>query len=124
MKTLETYKKAINEVLMLTDLNQTLFYIGFDRLLHWISKYPEELRKILSDVLDVDYAHICRTKRAFETHPITQKDTEIVVNQLSSKLLNLENEIDILSACWFFTKKLALKILKIPLGSTNGFYCI
>ena len=100
---------------------QKIFYIDFDRLIHWASKFPEELKDVLQNI-DVDYLHIGRTDRAFESHPITQKNTEIIVNELGSKILGFEDVRDIISVCYTYTKELGEKLLSIENATNTGFY--
>ncbi|RLI44665.1 hypothetical protein DRO61_11870, partial [Candidatus Bathyarchaeota archaeon] len=84
----DNYKEAVKLALdnVVSPENEKIFYIDFDRLIHWINAYPDELTKTLYENSDVDYLHIGRTSRAFETHPSTQKETEIIVNELGSKI--------------------------------------
>ena len=63
------YRTAIEQVE--NALVEKIMYIDFDRLIHWINNFPDEIQKILN-LTDFDNLHIGRTSRAFETHPITQ----------------------------------------------------
>ena len=123
-KHIDTYRTAIRTALDNIDnpTFQRIFHIDFDRLIHWIHSYPEELTNILKDHQDVEYLHIGRTFRAFETHPSTQKKTEIIVNEIGSKILGLKNPIDIISVCYAFTKELGEKILMVNNSTKLGFY--
>ncbi|MCP4764342.1 MAG: hypothetical protein GY870_21390 [archaeon] len=130
MRQVETYRSTIQlgidsfkDFDDLTKNGKNIFHIDFDRLLHWISKYPAELRQILIENKEYEFVHIGRTTRAFETHPITQKKTEIIVNQLGSKVLGFTQTHDILSVCYIITKKLAEKLLKVKNRTSVGFYC-
>jgi len=122
----DNYKRAIKLALdhVVYPENEKIFYIDFDRLIHWINTYPDELTKTLKENSDVDYLHIGRTQRAFNTHPITQKETEIMVNELGSKILGFSETRDIISVCFLFTKDLGEKILKIKTSTKTGFYGI
>ncbi|MDI6720776.1 MAG: hypothetical protein QMD85_00185 [Candidatus Aenigmarchaeota archaeon] len=63
-------------------------YCDFDRLLHWQKHYPDELRQAVSRVSKIKgFVFICRSKRAFKSHPDTQKDTESVMNMIASRYL-------------------------------------
>jgi len=63
----------------------------FDRLIHWQMKYPEELKKTTRKLeKSRGFVFICRTKRAFSTHPNTQMDTESVMNMMISKYIGME----------------------------------
>ncbi len=114
------YKTALDHVE--DDRSEKIMYIDFDRLIHWVNNYPNELRKVIT-MSDVDHLHVGRTSRAFNTHPITQKNTEIIINEIGSKLVTPERIIDILSVCCVITKKLALNLLKVKNVTTDGFYC-
>lgn len=119
-----TYKTAIRTTLENIDKpsSQRIFLIDFDRLIHWINTYPEELTNILQNNINVEYLHIGRTTRAFNTHPKTQKETEIIVNEFGSKILGFEDTKDLISVCYIFTKDLGEKILKINNFTKTGFY--
>ena len=83
---ISTYREAIKTALenIESPKTQRIFYIDFDRLLHWCAKYPEELIDTLKKTESVDLLHVGRNARAFSTHPSTQKDTEWMVNYLVS----------------------------------------
>jgi hypothetical protein len=53
-----------------------------DRILHWVEYYPAELAQIITRIPDNDFTVLGRTKRAFDTHPRIQRDTEAIVNHL------------------------------------------
>lgn len=118
------YKLSIENTLDYIDNSkvQKIFYIDFDRLIHWINVYPGELSTILSDKIDVDYLHIGRTSRAFETHPPTQKDTENIINEIGSKILGFSETRDIISVCFLISKELGEHIIKIRNNTITGFY--
>ena len=119
----ETYKLAYKKALKYVKEEKTdrIMYVDFDRLIHWINYYPDELQKLLSDV-EVNYLHIGRTSRAFDSHPNTQKETEIIVNEFGSSILEFDKTLDIISVCHIMTKKLAKKILSIRNNTDYGFY--
>ena len=74
--------------------------------------YPEELKQIAETTPENDLVLIGRTKRAFETHPETQKLTEGIGNMVSSKILGFNNTHDILGTTWIMTPQLAKMILE------------
>lgn len=125
IKQVENYKKSIKIAIDNVENpdNQKIFYIDFDRLIHWINSYPDEFRNIFKINSDIDYLHIGRTSRAFETHPSTQKETEKIINELGSKTLGSKETMDIISVCYLFTKELGEKILKFKNFTKTGFYC-
>ena len=121
---IDTYRTALRTALENIDDSayQRIFHIDFDRLIHWINTYPEELSHILQNNSDVDYLHIGRTSRAFSTHPTTQKRTEIIVNEIGSKILGFNGIKDLISVCYFFTKALGQRILEVNHSTASGFY--
>ncbi|MHB8990794.1 MAG: hypothetical protein ACYC66_04015 [Chloroflexota bacterium] len=61
-----------------------LHYCDFDRVLHWVERYPEELDSALGAIQRHDYLILGRTDRAFATHPRVQRDTETITNHAFS----------------------------------------
>lgn len=59
-----------------------LMYCDGDRILHWVERYPEELAAVARRVVDRDFTVIGRTRRAFASHPRTQRDTEAIINHV------------------------------------------
>lgn len=118
------YKLAIQTSLeYITDSKvQKILYIDFDRLIHWIDSYPEEFSKVLSNNTEIDYLHLGRTSRAFETHPPTQKETESIINEIASKSLGFSEKKDIISVCFLISKKLGKQIINMKNSTTTGFY--
>jgi hypothetical protein len=120
----DIYRRAINAGLdsIVNNREARLFYIDFDRLLHWCKNFPTELSKILSEMNKMDLLMLARTKRAFETHPATQRETEIIVNELGSKVLGLSETRDLISFCWGLSYDLGKKLLTIKNSTLTGFY--
>lgn len=95
--------------------------VDFDRALHWIKRFPRELR----DVLDIfpscqGYTSFIRTKRAFKTHPQTQRSTENIINIIASEAAGVE--VDIMSGSYGFERKLAQKIVQEARRKDFGIY--
>ena len=126
IKQVENYKKSIKIAVDYVENSQVqkIFYIDFDRLIHWINSYPDEFYNLFKSNSDVDYLHIGRTSRAFKTHPATQKETEKIINDLSSKTLGFKETIDIISVCYLFTRELGERIIEFKDTTTTGFYCV
>jgi hypothetical protein len=118
------YKIAIREALnKLNDIiQQRVMYIDFDRLLHWVRYYPNELTELLSNNINVEYLHIGRTSRAFKTHPPTQMETEGIINEIGSKILGFSQIKDLISVCFIFTNSIGRKILDMQNNTLTGFY--
>ncbi|MHA1147930.1 MAG: hypothetical protein ACTSR8_06760 [Promethearchaeota archaeon] len=117
---LNAIKLAISEI---KDRDsQRILYIDFDRLIHWINNYPEELKKTFEEAAKNELLHIGRTPNAFKTHPNTQTDTEHIVNYLGSQALSLNKVQDLISVCYSFTFSLADLILNKKYFTEMGFY--
>ena len=121
---IDTYRTALKTSLehINDSKTQKVFFIDFDRLIHWVNNYPEELTNILKNHLDVEYLHIGRTSRAFNTHPTTQKKTEIIVNERGSKILGFNDTKDLISVCYIFSKELGQRLLEVNHSTASGFY--
>ena len=120
----DTYIDALKLGVSHAEESDKILYADYDRLLHWISRYPQEFQQTLETYPDVDFFHIGRTERAFQTHPETQRNTEILANELGSVMLGFPSTHDMLSACYGFSKPLLEKILNVNLKTELGFYAI
>jgi hypothetical protein len=122
-KVVDTYALGFRTALRnLEKENEKVFYVDFDRLVHWILEYPEELENILRKNQEFDYLHIGRSERAFESHPETQKNTEKIINNIGSETLGFENPKDLISVCFIFNKTLCHRILSLENKTSTGFY--
>lgn len=117
-------KVAVDEIekIKAENRNKKLFYIDFDRLMHWCKNFPEELSHVMSHLNEKDLTLFGRSKRAFNSHASTQKETEIIINEIGSKILGLSNTYDIISVCWGFTPELGKKLLTVKNTTRTGFY--
>ncbi|MBN1800405.1 MAG: hypothetical protein JW891_02810 [Candidatus Lokiarchaeota archaeon] len=124
MSQVETYTLALKLALELVEERflQKILYIDLDRLVHWINFFPNEIANLIEKT-DFDYLHIGRNARAFDTHPSTQKETEIVVNEMASIILGFERIIDVISACFALSPKILEKLIAIKHKTSKGFYC-
>jgi len=102
--------------------SQRILYVDFDRLVHWINNYPDELTRILKDAETLELLHMGRSKRAYKTHPNTQQDTEQIINYLGSQTLDFKETKDWISVCYSFTTQLADLILNKRYVTEMGFY--
>lgn len=62
-------------------------YLDFDRLLHWLEVYPDELKEIVDCIQQCDCLIVGRTPRAYRTHPRALVETEAISNLVISHLL-------------------------------------
>ena len=58
-----------------------VMYCDCDRALHWADWYPEELAGVAAR-LGQDLTVLGRTRRAFDSHPRVQRDTEAIINHM------------------------------------------
>ncbi|HLL61270.1 MAG TPA: hypothetical protein VK338_06135 [Candidatus Nitrosocosmicus sp.] len=84
-----------------------VLYIDFDRLLRWISTFPEELNEIL-DNPSGDFTILGRTEKGFQSHPQCMREVEEVVNLEASRLLG--KPVDIQSATFLMSREMSSHI--------------
>ncbi|MCZ7572392.1 MAG: hypothetical protein M5U01_27890 [Ardenticatenaceae bacterium] len=58
-----------------------LHLCDWDRALHWARTFPDELRTVLPAIPDYDFLVMGRTRRAFDSHPHAQRETEHLANE-------------------------------------------
>ncbi len=63
-----------------------ILYCDFDRALHWIEHYPQELADVAQRIGAHDFTVLGRTPRAFATHPRIQRDTEAIINHVFARV--------------------------------------
>jgi hypothetical protein len=85
-----------------------------DRILHWASKYPDELRDTVTHIPENDFTIIGRTVRAMKTHPKNQVDTESIANRVFSLIYG--HDVDITAASRGISKAAAEVILRYSQG--------
>jgi len=85
-----------------------------DRILHWASKYPDELRETVARIPDNDFTIIGRTPRAMQTHPRNQVETESIANRVFSLIYG--HDADITAASRGISKAAAEVILRYSQG--------
>lgn len=54
----------------------------FDRVLHWVDAYPQELEAVVAGLPSYDLLVLGRTERAWATHPPPQAETEPLFNRV------------------------------------------
>ena len=63
-----------------------VMYCDGDRIVHWATNYPDELRRVVAQIPGHDFTVLGRTRRAFDSHPGVQRDTEGIVNQVFARV--------------------------------------
>jgi hypothetical protein len=115
----DDYRKAIKAALKYN--TPVIQLLDFDRALHWIERFPEELSKVLEEIVSKKgFTSFVRSRRAFETHPITQRSTETAVNAIASEVAGMG--VDIMSGSFAMERKLAEQILEESKRNDFGFY--
>jgi hypothetical protein len=61
----------------------------FDRAIHWIAFWPDELREVIASISDYDLLVLGRTDRAWSTHPAYQAETEPLFNRVFALVTGL-----------------------------------
>lgn len=98
-----------------------LHLVDFDRALHWVSRFPEELLSVSGQIPQASgYISLVRNKQAFETHPLAQRQTESVTNTLAAKVAGVD--VDIMSGSFAVDRELAAAIVRDVVGSDYGVY--
>jgi hypothetical protein len=80
-------------------------YVDFDRLLRWVETRPEEWRRVIALLHDVDCLIVGRTESAYRTHPQALVLTEAISNLVTSYLL--DKPMDVSAGCKCFSRKAA-----------------
>jgi hypothetical protein len=70
-----------------------ILYFDFDSMLHWAQHYPKELAETIELLPKYDMTIVGRTRRALASHPQSQRDTEILVNQAFARLTGYDWDV-------------------------------
>ncbi len=82
-------------------------YADLDRLLHWESSFPAELRRVLAARWRSEYVALGRTARALRTHPKVQILAETLANEAFSTMVGLKRRVDVVSGSALFSRRAA-----------------
>ena len=88
--------------------------VDMDRALHWARSYPEELRRVAAAIQSHEFLVLGRTRRAMDTHPRNQTETEALANKVFSLILG--REMDITAASRGISRDAAETILRHSRG--------
>ena len=70
-----------------------VLYCDFDRALHWAEFYPGELATIAAAIQGYEFCVLGRTRRAFQSHPRFQVETETIINHVFFLACGLEWDV-------------------------------
>jgi hypothetical protein len=65
----------------------------FDRAIHWVANYPNELEAVIAGIPNYDLLVLGRTERAWATHPPYQAETEPLFNRVFALVSGLEWDV-------------------------------
>jgi hypothetical protein len=84
----------------------------WDRMLHWVESYPDELRDVVDAITRHDFLILGRTRRAWLTHPRVQRDTEAIVNHAFG--LAFGQPLDVTAASRGLSRRALDSLLALP----------
>jgi hypothetical protein len=90
----------------------------FDRALHWVAHYPQELEAVLAEITRYDLLVLGRTERAWATHPPYQADTEPLFNKVFALTTGLHWDVG--AGSRGFSRRGAEKLLRLSQEPTVG----
>ena len=102
----------------LEDDNEHTHLMEMDRLLQWVSSYPDELGKVVRSIPEYDFLVIGRTLRAFNSHTRCQAETESIANEVISLLVG--QELDYLVSCRGISKRAGEVIIDKSIAKSVG----
>lgn len=84
----------------------------WDRILHWVEQYPDELHEVVDAIQRHDFLILGRTTRAFDTHPRVQRITEAIANHAFG--LAFGQELDVTAASRGLSERAIEALLSLP----------
>lgn len=90
----------------------------FDRALHWVAHYPQELETVIAETARYDLLVLGRTERAWATHPPYQADTEPLFNKVFALVTG--RSWDVGAGSRGFSRRGATKLLELSQEPTIG----
>lgn len=86
-----------------------VLFCDLDRALHWAEYHPAELESVARLITAYDFMVLGRTRRAFESHPRAQCDTEAIVNRVFAHVS--KQEWDVTAAARGVSRRAAVALL-------------
>jgi hypothetical protein len=90
----------------------------FDRAIHWVANYPEELREVIAEIPNHDLLVLGRTERAWATHPPYQTETEPLFNRIFALVTGLRWDVG--AGSRGFSRRAAETLLEVSRERTVG----
>lgn len=95
-----------------------LHMCDFDRALHWVANYPQELEAVIADIPNYDLLVLGRTSRAWATHPPFQSETEPLFNKVFALVTGFSWDVG--AGSRGFSRRAAERLLEISREPTVG----
>lgn len=115
----DRYRSALR--MGLEDKVDYLMLVDFDRSLHWVKYFEDELRTVVEGLKGSEgFTSFIRSERAFETHSLTQRETEVVINTIASEVVG--KRVDIASGAFGMDRDTAQVLVKEISKKDFGFY--
>jgi hypothetical protein len=90
----------------------------FDRAIHWVAHYPQELADVVADIPHYDLLVLGRTERAWATHPPYQAETEPLFNKVFELVSGLSWDVG--AGSRGMSRRAALTLLEASKETTVG----
>jgi hypothetical protein len=95
-----------------------LHICDFDRALHWVAHYPQELETVIATIPNFDLLVLGRTARAWATHPPYQAQTEPLFNRVFALVTGLPWDVG--AGSRGFSRQAAKMLLELSREKTIG----
>jgi hypothetical protein len=90
----------------------------FDRAIHWVARYPQELADVIRDIPAYDLLVLGRTERAWASHPPFQAETEPLFNHVFALATGLTWDVG--AGSRGLSRRAAEMLLRISVEQTVG----
>ena len=90
----------------------------FDRAIHWVSDYPQELEAVIADIPNYDLLVLGRTERAWDTYPPNQVETEPLFNKVFASATGLAWDVG--AGSRGLSRRAAERLLRLSQEMTVG----
>lgn len=100
-----------------------IHFCDLDRFIHWLARFPDELRALPAIWDQHDLTLLVRSPRAFATHPPAQTLTEAIGIRAISAVLGVPNA-DALSGSYLWSRRAAEAVATFPGPHDLRFYAV
>jgi len=100
---------------------ERIHFCDLDRVIHWLHRFPEELRCLPEVWGRADLVMLARSQRAFASHPACQTLTEGLANRVIAARIGLVGA-DAFSGSYVWTRRAVEAILQVPPPRDLSFY--